>query len=132
MVLGSFSHNFIKYTFDPFLSIFSFWDPAPCTPMQKSVCLLFQWLSYSHFKISFPLCCSDWVAYVILSSRSPMPSVAPKLLFISSSVFFIPLTVSSSSGWIFFILSSSLLKYSVNSFITDALSSLSGYLSLLP
>ena len=82
-----FSHNFIKYIFDPFLSLF-FWDPCNANvsmldvlpEIPQTVLIL---------KICFSFCCSDWVIFIILSSRLLMCSLSPSVLLIPSSAFFI-------------------------------------------
>lgn len=89
-----FSHNFIKYIFGHFYSLFSFWDPynrnadiLDATPKSLklfSVLWFFLW-------------CSDWLICIILFCRSLKSSVSPSLLFIPYSVFFISVVVFCSS-----------------------------------
>ena len=80
-----FIHNFIKYIFNFLLS------PHFGTPIKHIfLCwiLYYRPLNLSSFLICFSLGCSDWVIFIILSSRSPIhSSVSPSLLLISFSVF---------------------------------------------
>ena len=93
----------------------------------------------SFLKVCYSFWHSDWVIFIILSSKSLTRSVIPSLLFIPSSVFFISVivynsvltgsfSVFSNSSSKFSLCSSLLFPNSVSILTTNALNSLSNKL----
>ena len=108
--LRIFNHNLIRYIFYSFLSLSLSSDSGtPCG--WYALCYSRALLNSSHF---FSFCCSDWVVSIILSLTHF--SVSPSLLLIPSSFFFKLMYFSVLTGS-FFVLSSSLLKFSCRSSI---------------
>ena len=106
-----FSHNFIKYIFGHFYSLFSFWDPYN----RNADILDATQRCFKLFSVRlFFLWCSDWLSCIILSCRPLKSSVSPSVLFIPYSVFFVSVIVFCSS---FFVFSNSLLKFLLCSFV---------------
>ena len=139
-ILAVFTHNFIKYTFYPFIFIF-FCKGYNANIRYPRYCPKDPWNCF-YFLIYFSSCCSKWVISSCLSPKLFLySSVVPNLLMIPPRCFsfvnfsycivhlWLVLFYISSSLLIFSLCSSALFPNSV-SFLTIVLNSPSGRLSL--